>query len=152
LKCLECGEENKEGELYCVNCKHKLPGADELLIKAQNGLINNVEATKKIKRFRMIYVLLTIVLCLLIGYIGLRVPYCGCLTTIVVILVLRVIPFFKKYDILTETYSKEVMYNYKKFIIDSWRKSKVERVLFCFFLLQMLINIVLVVVLLLGVR
>ena len=144
MKCPDCGEENKEGELYCVNCKHKLPGADELLIKAQNGLINNEEATKKIRRFKIIYFLVTLVLCLLIGFISLNVPFCGCFITLVIILIFRHIPFFKKYVIFTESYSKEIMYNYKQFIIDSWRKSKVERILFGFFLLQFAINIMLI--------
>ena len=68
-KCENCGFENNNSELYCVNCQHKLQGADELLARDQGLKLLKVKtANNIILAFRLICVLLLfIIMCLVIS-------------------------------------------------------------------------------------
>ena len=145
MKCENCGFENKDGEFYCANCKHKLPDADETIIKYQQGLISNGEVKKRINRIRFFYVLFTIVAIILILIIGKVFPYGGTLYTLIPVLILSAIPFFSKYDIYTENYSKEIMNAYKDYIFEAWRNNKFMHFLFYFFILQVIVLLFLIV-------
>ena len=118
MRCMNCGFENRDGEFYCANCRHKLPGADERLIDKQIGVrITAAEANKRILLLRALFIFIFIVLLIIVRTI---MPFGIIRLIFFIILIGLLATFFGNYRVNEDIYSKEIFKRFGELWKNNW--------------------------------